>query len=52
MSLRVIQIERPAYIPTKSKSGDRKWLKQQRNRYIRRTPIAKPVFTKYKGWEY
>jgi hypothetical protein len=52
MSLRLIQIEKPAFIKKKPKAGDRKWLRNQRNRYIRRTPVNEEPFTKYKGYEY
>lgn len=37
----------------KEKAGLHKWMKNQRNRKIRRTPINKePEPKKYKGWEY
>ena len=52
MSLRLTQIEKPAFIKKKPKAGSRKWLRNQRDRYIRRTAIADEPFTKYKGWEY
>lgn len=36
-----------------AKAGVRKWMKAQRNRLIRRTPIEEePEPKKYKGWEY
>ncbi|WP_345214171.1 hypothetical protein [Mucilaginibacter gynuensis] len=52
MALRIIQIENLHNISAKPKAGDRKWLKKQRNRYIRRTSVLEEPFTKFKGWEY
>lgn len=52
MGLRLIQIENINYIKAKPKAGGRKWLKKQRNRFIRRTLLNDVPFTKFKGWEY
>jgi hypothetical protein len=37
-----------------AKAGTRKWMKNQRNRKIRRESkkLDKPVNIKYRGWEY
>jgi hypothetical protein len=52
MSLRLIQIENIKCIKAKPKAGARKWLKKQRNRFIRRTLLDDMPVNKFKGWEY
>jgi hypothetical protein len=34
------------------KSHSRKWMKNQRNRKIRRVPKTEVPYIKYNGWEY
>lgn len=36
----------------KAKAGIRKWMKNQRNRKIRRVPKDETPNIKYNGWEY
>lgn len=50
MSLCLEQISR--YHWFKTKRGYRKWLKNQRNRKIRRVPKSKIPNIKYRGYEY
>jgi hypothetical protein len=40
------------YLFGKPKAGGRKWLRNQRNRKIRRVPQTEVPYIKYKGWEY
>lgn len=50
MSLRLIKIENHL---GKAKAGQRKWLKNQRNRKFRRTSIEKEILqNKYTDYEY
>jgi len=48
MSLKLEQIEHRA----PRKSGARRWMKNQRNRKIRRVPATETPAIKYLGWEY
>jgi hypothetical protein len=41
-----------SFYQKKPKAGDRKWSRNQHDRYIRRTAITEEPFIKYKGWEY
>jgi len=52
MALKLEQIEK--FWPDKFtvKAGRRKWLKNQRNRLIRRVDVTKEPNIKYYGWEY
>jgi hypothetical protein len=54
MSLRYPQIEHhfSQKFGLKPKAGFRKWLKNQRNRKIRRTAHTETPNIKYGGWEY
>jgi len=53
MSLRAWQIEiHLDRIFGKPKAGVRKWIRNQRNRKIRRVPKDQVPNIKYEGWEY
>jgi hypothetical protein len=53
MGLHVYQIEHPRWAKSSKGILSHRFMKQQRNRKIRRTPIHQVVETKkYVGWEF